>query len=102
MNKIIISGIKMPMQHTEADVLTKAQKMAHASGIRTSEPYIYKKSLDARRKTDIHYVYSVILSVQSIEGKVLPSSIKVFEDSSAFEIAKKTSSKKVLVVGSGP
>lgn len=102
MNKIIISGIKMPIQHTEAEVLAKAQKMAHASEIRTSEPYIYKKSIDARRKTDIHFVYSVVLSAQSIEGKVLPSSIKVFEDSSAFEIAKKTSSKKVLVVGSGP
>ncbi len=101
LNKIIISGIKMPPQHTEAEVLAKAQKMAHASKIRTSEPYIYKKSLDARRKTDIHFVYSVVLSAQ-IEGKVLPSEIKVFDDNSVFEIERKNERKKVLVAGSGP
>ncbi len=102
MSKIIISGIKMPPQHTEAEVLVKAQKMAHASGIRTGEPYIYKKSLDARRKTDIHFVYSVVLSAESLEGKTLASDIRVFEDNTGFEILHKNTSKKVLVVGSGP
>ncbi len=102
MKKIIISGIKMPPQHTEEEVIKKAQKLAHESHLRTSEPYIYKKSLDARRKTDIHFVYSVVLSVQSLEGKTLPTEIKVFEDNALFEISKKTSAKKVLVVGSGP
>ncbi len=101
MNKIIINGIKMPPQHTEAEVLAKAQKMAHASGIRTSEPYVYKKSLDARRKNDIHFVYSVIMSAQ-LEGKSLPSEIRIFNDNSEFEIAKKNTRKKVLVAGSGP
>ncbi len=100
--KIIISEIKMPPQHTEAEVLAKAQKMAHASGIRTSEPYIYKKSLDARRKTDIHFVYSVVLSTASVEGKVLPHEIKVFDDNTGLEIMRKDTSTRVLVVGSGP
>ncbi len=102
MSKIIISGIKMPPQHTEAEVLAKAQKMAHASGIRTSEPYIYKKSLDARRKTDIHFMYSVVLSTLGIDGKALPRGIKAFEDNAGIEIIKTNSCKKILVVGSGP
>ncbi len=102
MNKILVSGIKMPPQSTETDVLKIAQEKAHASGIRTSEPYIYKKSLDARRKTDIHFVYSVVLSCVSVEGKLLPPDIKVFEDNAGLEIASKSLSKNVLVVGSGP
>ncbi len=102
MSKIVISGIKMPIQHTEADVLAKAQRKAHSFWIRTSEPYIYKKSIDARRKTDIHYVYSVVLSAENLEGKILSSDIKVFENNTGFEVMRRKSSKKVLVVGSGP
>ena len=92
----------MPPQHTEAEVLAKAQKKAHLFGLRTSEPYIYKKSLDARRKTDIHFVYSVVLSVESIEGKVLSRDIKVFDDDAGFEIVSKNNHRNILVVGSGP
>ncbi len=102
MVKIIVGGIKMPPQHTEAEVIAKALKKAHLFGLRTSEPYIYKKSLDARRKTDIHFVYSVVLSVEGLEGKTLSSDVKVFEDSGGLEIAKSSKHKRVLVVGSGP
>lgn len=101
MKKIIISGIKMPVCHTEADVFDAALKVAQKAKINAKNPYIYKKSLDARRKNDIHFVYSVVMEAECTEEK-LPFSISIFEKSETFEILRKTPAKKVLVVGSGP
>lgn len=101
MKKIIISGIKMPVCHTEKDVFDKALKVAQKAKVNVKNPYIYKKSLDARRKNDIHFVYSVIMETEETDTK-LPPEISVFEKPETFEILKKKPAKKVLVVGSGP
>jgi uncharacterized FAD-dependent dehydrogenase len=98
--KIIISGIKMPVTHTEADVYKAARISANRCKLSLADLQIYKKSLDARRKNDVHYVYSVVADAD-IQNRVLPSEIKVF-DEKPFEILSTKSNKKVLVVGSGP
>ena len=102
MNKIIISGIKMPACHTEEEVFKKALKIAKQSKLEVANPYVYKKSLDARRKSDIHFVYSVVMEADTIEGKQLLPGISGFEELSAFDIVKPKKKKRVLVVGSGP
>ncbi len=101
MKKIIISGIKMPVCHTETDVFDAALKLVQKAKVNAKNPYVYKKSLDARRKNDIHFVYSVVMETEETEEK-LPSEISVFEKAETFEILKKKPAKKVLVVGSGP
>lgn len=102
MSKILVSNIKMPVLHTEDEVLKKAINLAASQKFDAANPYIYKKSLDARRKNDIHFVYSVVLDVKTLEGKQVLSPISVFEEPVFFETALNKCKKKVLVVGSGP
>lgn len=100
--KIIVNGIRMPIKHSEDEVLAAAIKVAAKCRIGVDSPVIYKKSLDARRKNDIHFVYSVVFETDNIENKILSPDIKVFEEASYPEILVKNFKKKILVVGSGP
>ncbi len=102
MKQIIVSGIKMPILHSEKEVLEASLKEAKKCKIEARNPYIYKKSLDARRKNDIHFVYSVVLDVQSIENKVFTPNIKPFLENAYPDDIKVKKPLKVLVVGSGP
>ncbi len=102
MKKVVISGIKIPPLHSEADVFAKATKIAKRFAINAEGSYIYKKSLDARRKNDIHFVYSVVMFIQDIKDNALPPEIRPLDEDTVFELKKSKSSKKVLVVGSGP
>ena len=92
----------MPVKHSEEDVLKKALEMAEKCKIQAENPQILKKSLDARRKNDIHFVYSVVVSARSIDNKVLTPEIKLFEEPQSLQLVKAETPKRVLVVGSGP
>ncbi len=56
---------------------------------------IEKKSLDARKKNDIHWLLGVMVSSEKIEGDE-------FKAPEPLEIPYKKRSEKVVVVGSGP
>ena len=102
MKQIIVSGIKVPVLHSQDDVFKIAAKEAATCKIEVSNPHIYKKSLDARRKNDIHFVYSVVFDTEDIDNKVLSRNIKIFEDQSPLKALEIKKPFKVLVVGSGP
>ena len=100
--KLVVNGIKMPVCHTEGQVFEKAEKQLEKCKITAEKPYIYKKSIDARRKSDIHFVYSVAFETKNIENKVLSDGIKVLDEPSSLENIKISTSPRILVVGSGP
>ena len=102
MIKLIVSGIKMPVSHTENDVFEAAFKILQKSKVIAQNPAIYKKSLDARRKNDIHFLYSVIFEANDVEGKVLSPDIRIFEEDKGIHSVPFKNHKKVLIVGSGP
>lgn len=100
--KIVVNGIKMPISHTREQLFKKAEELLAECKITAENPYIYRKSLDARRKNDIHFVYSVAFEVENIENKVLSSQIKVLGEVSDLDPIRVSAAKRVLVVGSGP
>ena len=106
MKKIVISGIKMPIQHTTEEVFAKALKLARRNGIDAVNPVIYKKSLDARKKSDIHFVYSILFETEKKEIISTGLQLKAFEDPDFIDFTKfnmpKSNQKKAVVVGSGP
>ncbi len=106
MKMIIANNIKMPVEHDESDVLGRALFLMKKRGIIAENPIIYKKSLDARRKNDIHFVYSVVAEAQKLSLSALDSDIREFELPMCVNFDEiKASAKiknKVLVVGSGP
>ena len=77
MDRIIIGNLKMPLRHELQEVFAAAEKLARKNGITVSNPVIYKKSLDARKKSDIHYVYSVAADAANIKGGSLPGGFQL-------------------------
>ena len=64
-------------------------------GLKDFSFQIEKKSLDARKKNDIHWLLGLMVSSEEIEGEN-------FEAPEALEIPFKKRAEKVVVVGSGP
>lgn len=59
----VIEGVSVPLGATEDDVLNSAVKKMKRSGFSNTESLhfrLFKKSVDARHKNDIRFVYSVI------------------------------------------
>ncbi len=105
MKKVVVSGIKMPVRHTEEEVLEKAQKILKKCGISSEIMTVYKKSLDARRKSDIHFEYSVAAEVEKTNSRIPNQRVRVLDDQPLIdwdELKRKSCGKRVVVVGSGP
>ncbi len=106
MKKVIVSGIKMPPRHIEDEVYEKARAIFEKNGIDWSGMAIHKKSLDARRKGDIHFEYSVIADAKSFKMSGLDKNLRFVDDVPTvdFEELRKASSKnkRIIVVGTGP
>ena len=65
---IRISGINYPPQLPEEKLAAYVAKKYKIKGMNAFS--IYKQSIDARKKTDIHYVYTVDVGADN-EGKLL-------------------------------
>ncbi len=88
MNKIIeITGIKLPPDHSLQDLTDKIEKKC---GRKPDGYIITKKSVDARKKSDVRLVYSVLAYFGE---KPCPERLKV---------PKVQSDNRPVVVGSGP
>ncbi len=85
-----LTGIKLPPEKGEAELIKRAQK---ALGCKPAHFAILKKSLDARDKNNVHYVYSIEFSAQ----KQTPQKEQLERLPAA-----KLPQNPVLVVGSGP
>ncbi len=105
MNKVIVINIKMPVVHTEDELFEKTAKLLKKHGAVPGLMTIYKKSVDARRKNDIHFLYSV---AAEIDGKLkdADNNIRLFDDAPVLDSdglrATADTQKKVVIVGSGP
>ncbi len=99
--QIVIENIKMPISHTKDEVLSAAREIVRLNCISATNFSIYKQSLDARRKSNIHYVYSVLAEC-SAKPKSLPKNIKLLSDDGRLEIPKVLLASRPVVVGMGP
>lgn len=98
---IRIDRINMSLDSDEGDVYEKTVNML---GKRPEKFYIYKKAVDARRKSDVHFVYSIAVSSDNEEKRA--ERIKdayVFDDSLyCYPKLKNELSNRPVIVGSGP
>ncbi|MBQ9757385.1 MAG: FAD-dependent oxidoreductase [Clostridia bacterium] len=96
----------MPIKHTEAEVFEKASAVLKQQGISPLDMTIYKKSLDARRKSDIHFEYTVMAGIDNAKESFSDSSISFIEDTVPLDMSslkgENTARKKIVIVGSGP
>ena len=64
---IRISQIKLPAEHTRGQLEKKIEKILHNTSYKTWS--IYKRSIDARRKDSIAYVYAVNVEMEEEQEK---------------------------------
>lgn len=58
--RLLVNNISVPFMGGDAAILEKAEKKLYRAGVRGAVLHISKKSVDARHKTDIRFVASVI------------------------------------------
>ncbi len=106
MKRFVVSGIKMPVRHCEDEVFEKASNILKKCGCTPAGLTIYKKSLDARRKGDIHFLYSVCAEVEKMPEGVCADNVRELDNETLLSIENlrntKGTTKNVVVVGSGP
>ena len=101
---ILVRNIRLNLNETEEKLREKA---AHEAGIPEREInslIITKKSLDARKKNDIHLLYSVALDVKNGERALRRARSKSICAYERFEytVPKISSEKRPVIVGFGP
>ena len=104
---IRIGQLKLEPNHTERDLILKIAKTLHIQEKEILQYVIRKKSLDARKKPDLKYVYTIDVSLQNerqILGKQKGNDVTVVKDTPyQFHIRGNVVMKhKPIIVGSGP
>lgn len=84
--------LKVPTDYSEEHLRNAIGKQI---GLKDFSFQIEKKSLDARKKNDTHWLLGLIVSSEKIEGDE-------FEAPEPLEIPFKRRTEKVMVIGSGP
>lgn len=101
-----ISQLKLPVTHTQEQLEKKLLKMLRMSRKDLGQYYIRKRSLDARKKPELYYVYSIDVEIKneervlkSMKGKVQKVSVHPYCEP---EHGTERLSDRPVIIGSGP
>lgn len=95
-----INNIKIRKDISDEEIFELAIKEKYIEKSDIIEWHISKKSIDARKKNDIHYSYSIDLEVKNEKKYKKLEKVKKFE-MPTFKIKNKFD-KKTVIVGAGP
>ena len=100
---IKINSLSIPLKHNENTVKTAAAKAIGQSADSITKIIILKKSIDARKKNNIHYVMTVAAEVKN-ENAILKKckNIEKYIYYSPLSVPKSRLSTRPVVVGFGP
>ena len=71
---IRITDLVLPPEHNAHQLTFEAAKMLKVSPSKIRALHLVRRSIDARKKPDVKYVYTVDVAVEGSEGKILKSS----------------------------
>lgn len=96
-----ISEIKISINHDEKDLKGKIEKLVNVNDV--SIVKVLKKSIDARQKKNILFVYTVVFSSKQ-EAKILQKNMKNISlyKEIKYVVERGLYNKKIAVVGFGP
>lgn len=101
-----ISQLKLPVTHTQEQLEKKLLKMLRMSRKDLGQYYIRKRSLDARKKPELYYVYSIDVEIKneervlkSMKGKAQKVSVHPY---CVPEHGTERLSDRPVIIGSGP
>ncbi len=104
---IQIQQVKLPLSHTKEDILKKAAKMLHIAVSDIKDMQIVKQSVDARKKPEIYYVYSLhlVLKQEAQCLKKVKKNLYTKVEKKKYQfptVGSKELTHPPVVVGSGP
>ena len=104
---IRIQQVKVPLKHTQADVVKKACKMLHLREEEVLSYKIIRQSIDARKKTELSYVYTIDLQINQEEKLLkknhLTNVAKAKKVPYLFPVSGQEQLKeRPVIIGSGP
>ena len=105
---IVFNNIKLPFDASVQEAFSVAIKKLRALGIDSKgmKPYVYKRSIDARKKADIQFVYSIAFNFATqnldVEKLAQHGAVIISPQSPEFSFGKEEMSAPPVIVGSGP
>ncbi len=102
---IRIRDISLPPEHNPNQLLFEAAKLLKISGSKIRKLSLVRRSIDARKKPDVRIIYTVDVSVDGSEQKILRQSgckKASIVHKSYYEVPKAVSNERPVVVGFGP
>lgn len=104
---IIINQIKAKPGADKESIIASALKISGIKSSRIEKADIYKTSLDARRRNDIHYVHSVIISLKdsAAEEEICRKNTSLtYAAQSRFEpvLGREKTDGRIVIAGFGP
>ena len=97
---IRLNGIKLSIDSEEEELFNIACRMLHIQRTEIKELIIYKKSIDARDKENIQFIYTIDLNIFN-QSKFRSRVIKNVPQIEPVEV-KRISEERPVVVGAGP
>ena len=95
---VIVRGISMPLSHTPEELAAAA---ARKCGVPVRSMRILRRSVDARRKTDVHFVYHVQVTLAH-RPRHFSDTVTPAAPDPAETISPWTGTGQPLIVGAGP
>ncbi len=108
--RVLIRGIRVPVDADPRDILNKAKQKMKRAGFSTGTLHfrLYKKSVDARRRDDVRFECTVLAEafdgeIRQGDPRLASADARILEDVSVEPVYGKDALKaRPLVVGSGP
>ncbi len=94
----LIKDIKLPVSYTDSEAISFLKNTYFPRGKVT----VYKKSVDARKKEDICFVYTFLVENTKIPPKLKKKTVPYREKKLSFSFGSKKLSHRPVVVGAGP
>ena len=102
---ILVNNIKLSLDTDFNNLLSVLKSHSAFKGVSVNTAKLYKRSVDARKKEDVHFCCSVLISVSGNENKALKrlkNSKKYIEEKYDFKTVQNYSGTQPVVVGFGP
>lgn len=105
MTQVLINNIKIGLDEDEKGAIIRAKNILKKERINIKDFRfsIFKKSIDARNKNRILFVYTILAETDANVKVISHSNIKILDDSDLqFEFGNEPLYKRPIVVGMGP
>ncbi len=96
--KLIIRGISLPLSAAPEELLAAASRRA---GVPVQSLRVLRRAVDARKKSDVHFVYHVEASVRS-RPRRYSDDVHPAEEKTLEPVGRWCMTERPLVVGAGP